>query len=98
MRDYLDPAGNFGGRLKTAPYSFADEITGGQNVSVSGEATVNVPVKVEVTASSELLSIINAARDVIKSAQMALNPVAGGHSGRMDSDAAPLGAGGIGHR
>jgi len=30
--------------------------------------------------------------------QIPLNPVQGGHSGAMNSDAAPLGAGGIGHR
>ena len=62
--------------------------------TVHGDATVKVDVT--VNASSELISIIQGAKQV--SAQMPLNPVATGHSGRMDSDAAPIGHGGIGAR
>ena len=65
-----------------------------QHVDVSGQATVQT--NVTVTASSDLISIVNAAKSV--SAQMALNPVAGGHDGRMDSDAAPLARGALGRR
>jgi hypothetical protein len=62
------------------------------SVQVSGQATVTVPVKVEVTASSSLLQIIQRAEGAAHavSTTIPLNPVAGGHSGRMDSDAAPL--------
>lgn len=68
----------------------------GAPVQVSGQATVSIPVKVEVTASSTLLQIVQRVEDAAKTmiAQIPLNPVAGGHTGRMDSDAAPLGRGG----
>ena len=71
--------------------------TSPQEVDVHGEATVTVPVSVTVTASSELISAVQDAKDAAKTmrAQMSLNPVAGGHSGRMNSDAMPLGRGGI---
>lgn len=67
-------------------------------VSVSGEATVHVPIAVTVTASSELLRIVEDAKAATKtvSTQIPLNPMQGSHSGRMDSDAAPL-AGHYGH-
>jgi hypothetical protein len=63
-----------------------------QSVDVHGEATVTVPVQVTVTASSELLRVIEDAKNAAKTAkaQMALNPVQGGHAGRMNSDAAPV--------
>jgi len=62
--------------------------------TVHGEATISGTIRVE--AGSELLRIVNQALNI--SQQMALNPTASGHSGRMDSDAAPLGHGGIGSR
>ena len=64
-----------------------------QDVSVHGDATVNVPIQVTVTASTELIRVVEDAKSAAKTAtaQMALNPVAGGHTGRMNSDAAPLG-------
>jgi hypothetical protein len=65
-----------------------------QEVNVTGQATVTG--NFTVTASSELLRIIN--QNVQTSTQVPLNPVQGGHSGRMDSDAAPLGHSGIGHQ
>ena len=64
-----------------------------QHVDVSGEAKVDGTFT--VTASSELLSVVDRVKQL--SAQMALNPVQGGHSGQMNSDAAPLGRGGVGH-
>ena len=61
-------------------------------VEVHGQATVNVPVHVEVKASSSLLEIVKRAEDATKnlSTQIPLDPMQGGHTGRMDSDAAPL--------
>jgi hypothetical protein len=68
-----------------------------EQINVHGEATVRVPVSVTVTASSQLLSIVQRAEDAVRESTIALNPVQGGHSGRMDSDAAPH-HGGIGSR
>ena len=65
-----------------------------QHVDVQGQATINGTIRVE--AGSELLRIVNQAVSI--SQQIALNPTAGRHSGRMDSDASPLGRGGIGSR
>lgn len=62
--------------------------------TVHGDATVTT--NITITASSELIAVAQAAQQVV--AHMALNPVATGHSGRMDSDAMPIGRGGIGHR
>jgi hypothetical protein len=57
--------------------------------NVHGEATINATIRVE--AGSELLNIVNQALDIRRT--VALNPVAGGHTGRMDSDAAPIARG-----
>jgi hypothetical protein len=59
-----------------------------QDVNVHGEAEVKQTLTVTVNASPELLAKIDSA---VKSAttQVPLNPVQGGHTGRMDSDAAP---------
>lgn len=65
-----------------------------QPVEVHGEAEVKSTIT--VTASSELIRIVEDAKSA--RTQMSLNPVLGGHTGRMDSDAAPVGRGGIGHR
>lgn len=61
---------------------------------VHGDATISGVIRVE--AGSQLLSIVNEALQIKQT--VALNPVQGGHGGRMDSDAAPLGRGGIGSR
>lgn len=61
--------------------------------TVHGEATITGRFVVE--AGSELLSIVNKALNI--SQQVALNPVATGHAGAMNSDAAPAHVGGIGH-
>ena len=53
--------------------------------TVHGEATLRVVV--DVNATSNLINAAAKADQAI--AQVPLNPVAGGHSGRMDSDAAP---------
>lgn len=63
------------------------------DATVHGDATIKVDVS--VTPTSELINAIAQARQAAQT--MALNPVSTGHSGRMDSDAAPLGHGGIGH-
>jgi hypothetical protein len=55
-----------------------------------------VTTNIVINASSELLGVYNAAKQLI--AQVPLNPMATGHSGTMNSDAAPLGRGGVGHR
>lgn len=70
-----------------------------QDVNVTGEATVHVPISVTVTASSELLHAFDDAKNALRDfqAKMALVPNATGHTGRMDSDAAPSHATGIGH-
>ncbi len=62
-----------------------------QSVDVRGEAEIKNTIT--VTASSELLRIVDLARSA--GTQIPLNPVMGGHTGRMDSDAAPVGRGGI---
>ena len=55
-------------------------------IAVHGEATLRVVV--DVNATSNLINAAAKADQAI--AQIPLSPVAGGHSGRMDSDAAPV--------
>jgi hypothetical protein len=97
MPSFVPPADK-GGQAQSWYKDFQGRLGGGspQPVQVSGAATLTVPVHVEVKASSSLLEIVRRAEDAAKnlSTQIALNPVQGGHTGRMDSDAAPLSRGG----
>ena len=93
-----DESGSEFAREHRRAIAFSGGAAGGasspQEVNVHGEAEVRSVVT--VTASSELLRVIAQAEAV--TTQMALNPVAMGHTGRMDSDAAPIPRGMPGRR
>lgn len=62
-------------------------------VDVTGHAEVDLPIRIQVEASPEFRAMVSEMRDLV-----AKVPLAGSSGGRMDSDAAPRGAGGIGHQ
>ena len=66
--------------------------SGPQSVTVSGQADINHEIVVRVEPSPLLAAIVEQARQQSET----VVPLAGGGSGRMDSDAGPHRVGGIG--